>query len=211
MKKKALLLLPIIALFGVMAFTFKGTTDYVPAFAEGEEQTSQVVEESSSQPVDETPEEEVTKWKELYEKAQAKLTEMSNYQVLGITLGSIASVLVSLGLSWLMGKVNRDNIRKQGEQLLLSEDHIAKADTLLGKTNDFAVDFKTEALEFKEQAKLIVQKAEEEKDAIVKQNDELKAQITSEREMFLSIISNDKDLVANGTAEKLNKLFANKD
>lgn len=207
MKKLKLVFFTILTL-GLVSFAFIPKANYSPVFAEGEEPTSsQPVETSSAQPQT-SDDEEVTKWKDMYNKAVEKYNQISNYQILGMTIGGIVSVLVSLGLTYLMGKVNRDNIRKQGEQLKESANNIVRTDDLLGKTNDFAIDFKTEVEEFKAQANLLVEKSNAERDAVLKQNEELKTQIVSERQMFLSIISNDKDLVANGTAEKINKLFS---
>lgn len=208
MRKLKLALFAFLAL-GIVSFAFVPSANYSPVFAEEEPTSSQPVETSSEQPQE--SEEEAAKWKELYEKAEAKVNEMANYQVLGITIGSIASVLVSLGLSYLMGKINRDNIRKQGEQLVLSEDNITRVGKIANQVNDNALDFKTNAAIYIQKADEQVKIAEETKDAIKEENETLKAQMKSEREMFLSIISNDKDLVANGTAEKLNKLFGNHD
>ena len=207
MKKLKLALFAFLAL-GIVSFAFIPSANYSPVFAEEEPTSSQPVETSSEEPQDS---EDAAKWKELYEKAEAKVNEMANYQVLGITIGSIASVLVSLGLSYLMGKINRDNIRKQGEQLVLSEDNITRVGKIANQVNDNALDFKTNAAIYIQKADEQVKIAEETKNAIKEENETLKAQIKSEREMFLSIISNDKDLVANGTAEKLNKLFGNHD
>ena len=207
MKKLKLALFAFLAL-GIVSFAFIPSANYSPVFAEEEPTSSQPVETSSEQPQDS---EDAAKWKELYEKAEAKVKEMANYQVLGITIGSIASVLVSLGLSYLMGKINRDNIRKQGEQLVLSEDNITRVGKIANQVNDNALDFKTNAAIYIQKADEQVKIAEETKDAIKEENETLKAQMKSEREMFLSIISNDKDLVANGTAEKLNKLFGNEE
>jgi len=206
MKRLKLAFFAILTL-GIVSFAFIPRANYSPVFAEEEPSSSQPVVSSS----EENNEEDAKKWKELYEKAEAKVKEMANYQVLGITIGSIASVLVSLGLSYLMGKVNRDNIRKQGDQLLLSEDNITKVGKIANQVNDNALDFKTNADIYVQKANEQIKLAEEEKEAIKEENENIKAQMKSEREMFLSIISNDKDLVANGTAEKLNKLFGNHD
>ena len=94
MKKLKLAFFTILTL-GLVSFAFIPKAKYSPVFAEGEEITSSQPVETSSSTNEETPEEEeAAKWKELYEKAQGKLTEMSNYQVLGITTATNGSVLL---------------------------------------------------------------------------------------------------------------------
>lgn len=202
MKKLKLAFFTILTL-GLVSFAFIPKANYSPVFAEGEETTSsQPVEESSN------TDEEVAKWKDMYNKAVDKYNQISNYQILGMTIGGIVSVLVSLGLTYLMGKVNRDNIRKQGEQLKMSDEQIKNVGKAADDMASDATAYKMSVAAYKELADEQVKAAKYQTEVAIEECKAIKEQMITERQMFLSIISNDKDLVANGTAEKINKLFS---
>lgn len=201
MKKLKLAFFTILTL-GLVSFAFIPKANYSPVFAEEEITSFQPVEETSN------TEEEVAKWKDMYNKAIDKYNQISNYQILGMTIGGIVSVLVSLGLTYLMGKVNRDNIRKQGEQLKMSDEQIEKVGKAAVDMASDATAYKMSVATYKELADEQVKAAKYQTEIAIEECKAIKEQMITERQMFLSIISNDKDLVANGTAEKINKLFS---
>lgn len=206
MKKRFLLLLPVIALFGVLAFAFKPVS-YSPAYAEGDETSEVIPSQEDVSNSEETSSEEITKWKELYEEAAAKLEKAKQTEFLGTTVGAIVGVVMSLFLTWLYNKVNRDSIRSlqdfgrnaletgkkffdEGQKCLdQGKDCLDKANYLVNKVED------------------LLKANEEQKVAYEKQLAQEKANHKEEINALLAIVSNDTDLVASGTAEKLNRLL----
>lgn len=197
MKKKFLLLLPVLAFMG-MAIMVKPINYTV---ARAEDGTSEVVSE-------ETPsEEEPSKWKELYEQALAKLEKAKQTEFLGTTVGAVVGGIIVLGLSALANKLNKENIRSLQDfgrdALKTSKDFYDKGKECLEKGQELVETGKDAIKAAKELVEQSKKEVEELKNQLA---DERKARL-EERKVFLTYISNDPQLVANGTAEKLNNLL----
>lgn len=206
MKKKALFFLPLLALFGVLAFAIKPVS-YSPAYAEGNEVSEVVPSQEGISTSEEATSEEVTKWKELYDQAMKKLEEAKKIEFLGTTLGAVLGAAITLGLAWLSNKLNRNIIHdlqdfgrnaldtgktffdKGQECLDKGNECLGKANTLIDKVDDY------------------VKASDKQKEAFEKQIAEERAAHKEEINALLAIVSNDPGLVASGTAEKINKLF----
>lgn len=197
MKKKFLLLLPVIALMG-MAIIVKPVNFTV---ARAEDRVSEVTSEEAPS------EEEPSKWKELYEQALAKLEKAKQTEFLGTTVGAVVGAVIVLGLSALANKLNKENIRSLQDfgrnALKTSKDFYDKGKECLEKGQELVETGKdaiNAAKSLNEQSKKEVEKMKE-------QLAEERRVRLEERKVFLTYISNDPTLVANGTAEKLNNLF----
>ena len=206
MKKKALFILPLVALFGVLAFAFKPVS-YSPAFAEGDEVSEIIPSQEDVSASEEASSEEIAKWKELYENALKKLNEAKQTEFLGTTVGAIVGIVMSLFLTWLFNKANRESVRslqdfgrnaletgkrffdKGQECLEEGKECLNKANALMGKVEE------------------LLKANEEQKVAYEKKLAEEKANHKEEINALLAIVSSNPDLVASGTAEKLNRLL----
>ena len=197
MKKKFLLLLPVIALMG-MAIMVKPVNFTI---ARAEDGVSEVASEEAPN------EEETSKWKQLYEEAIAKLEKAKQTEFLGTTVGAVVGAVLVLGLSWLSNKLNRENVRSLQDfgrnALKTSKDFYDKGKECLEKGQELVETGKDAINAAKELVEQSKKEVEELKNQLA---DERKARL-EERKVFLTYISNDPQLVANGTAEKLNYLL----
>lgn len=206
MKKKALLFLPLVALLGVLAFAFK-PVNYSPAYAEGNETSEVIPSQEGVSNSEEASSEEIAKWKELYENAVKKINEAKQTEFLGTTVGAVVGVVMSLALTWLFNKANRDSIRnlqdfgrnalETGKKLFdEGQKCLEQGKNCLDKTNSLV-----------NKVEDLLKANEEQKIAFEKKLAEEKANHKEEINALLAIVSNDPDLVASGTAEKLNRLL----
>ena len=176
-------------------------------YAEGEE---------TSEPTDTetTPEQEDSKWKELYETAIQKYEEIKNKQIAGTTIGALVGAVVGAIVSFVPAMLNRSNIRKSIDDLVIARGHVER---LHSELEAIKTDFKIQKAEFDVVVKSvdgleknlnkmekILEKALEDNAILHKENAELK-------EMILDLFSHSEVLVALGVSEEaLKKYLPNK-
>ena len=186
---KRFLLIPAIALFfgGIIALT-----SHKAMSVKAEEEIVEV--------------EENTKYKELLEK----INEIRNSQVVtaivAVLSGSAGGFLLSIGPML----VNRETIKKaETITRLASSQLVATADAMkvVKETNDIHNAKYDKGIEVVEKAAEKTQEVSEKLDVIEKNQEVMAQQHKEDVELLLSIIGSSKELVANGTAEKLNKHF----
>ncbi len=190
--------------FGIASFRNAAP---VVVYAEGEETSEQPVE--TSEPVEEPQEnkEESSKWEEI----EKKVKEISNYQVLGMTIGTIVGGLASIGITYLMKKAEKIELRKFTE---FSREGAAQYKQFMNKADELTANYGVlhdEFVAFREQSDALVAEIKEENKYLKECYEEEKAARLEERKFFLELISNTKETVASGLAEKLNKYFEDKD
>lgn len=201
--KKKFLAIPLLALMfgGAVACSVPS----VVCEAHAEEEITEVVE-----PVEETPEEEASKIKELYEEAMQEIKQLKDNQFVNSLVAVITGGLGSMLVSCLFMFVNRDTMRKCLTALKLGERTLADGtikvreamdnNNVVNEKIDKAVSYMEEV---DKHAVAVIEKAE-----FIMANQETidkKSQETIEE--LLVIIGSSKELVANGTAEKVYKAF----
>lgn len=197
--KKRWLLIPALALLfgGALALSITSV------------KVSQVRAEEIAEVVEEEKEED-SKYKELYEDAVNKIKELKNSQI----VATIISVLSGGGLTLLMALgpmfVNRATINKAkstadtaSNQLDTTASNIAKLESDLN-IKCVKID---EGVEKIEEASTKIKEFSAKLDSFEANQETIYKQQLEERQFFLAIIGSSKELVANGTAEALNKRF----
>lgn len=201
--KKRFLIIPLLSLMFCGAVACSASYSVTPVHAEDE--ITEVIEEPA-------PEEE-SKYKELYEDAINKIKEIKESQFMTSLIGALSGGLGSMIISLIFMFVNRDTMRKclnslrLGERTLNSGIESAKS---LKETHDITNDKLEKYMEIAEEIDKrsleVIEKAEKVLASQESNNAMYEAQIDS----LLTIISNTPELVANGTAEKLNKIYRKK-
>lgn len=177
-------------------------------YAEGEETTEPTTSEET------TTEEESSKWKELYETAIQKYEEIKNKQIAGTTIGALVGAVVGAIVSFVPAMLNRSNIRKSIDDLVIARGHVER---LHSELEAIKTDFKIQKEEFDLVVKSVdgleknlikmektLEKALEDNAILHKENAELK-------EMILDLFSHSEVLVALGVSEEaLKKYLPNK-
>ena len=197
--KKKWLLIPALALLFGGALALSITSVKVSQVRA--EEIAEVVEEEKA---------EDSKYKELYEDAVNKIKELKNSQI----VATIISVLSGGGLTLLMALgpmfVNRATINKAkstadtaSNQLDTTASNIAKLESDLN-IKCVKID---EGVDKIEQASTQIKEFSAKLDSFEANQATIYKQQLEERQFFLAIIGSSKELVANGTAEALNKRF----
>lgn len=227
MKKR--ILLPIIALGALFCVGF-GTIEYKAVKAEGEEpeivEPAPVEEEPSNteEVAEEQPnyEELYNEARDLYEKALAKYNKISNYQFLGTTVGALLGGLITLGVNWLIGKINREKLTKGLDDMRRYSEFIGtngeKISDFTLKVEQYVADTEKRDEEAQKAKELAIQtinnataKMDEQMKMVAKQKEEEIKSRLEERQFFLEIISHSKEMVSSGKAEELVRYFKNKE
>lgn len=183
-------------------------TNPVVVHAEGEESSEEPVI-SSEEP--ETQEEE-SKSKEItWENIETKVKEISNYQVLGMTIGTIVGGLVSIGITYLFKKAEKIELHKFTE---ISRGVNHQYEAFMKKAEEITTNYgilQNEFKEFKEESAFIIGELKD-YNALLKEaiEEEKKARL-EERKFFLDMLSHNKDAVASGLAEELINYFKDKE
>lgn len=177
-------------------------------FAEGEESFEEPATSSEEPEVqEEEPKENGITW----ENIEKKVKEISNYQVLGMTIGTIVGGLASIGITYLFKKAEKMELHKFSE---ISRSAGAKYEFFMKKAEEFTTNYgilQEEFKEFKEESACIISELKD-YNALLKETieEEKKARL-EERKMFLDTLSHNKEAVASGLAEKLIEYFKDKE
>lgn len=194
MKKRFLIIPAIAMLFGAgIAFT-----------------SSKIAEVKAEEIVETLEESEKQEDKKLYEEALEKLEEIKEKQFVRSLLGAITGGVGSSVVSLLFMFVNRDTMKqslviaRQGEKTLsLSVSEIKKFEEQSHKTSEKA----EKSIEFLEKVDEKVNTALTHVETILANQETLSKEHADEIDLLLTIINSSKDLVANGTAERINKIY----
>ena len=194
MKKRFLIIPAIAMLFGAgIAFT-----------------SSKIAEVKAEEIVETLEESEKQEDKKLYEEALEKLEEIKEKQFVRSLLGAITGGVGSSVVSMLFMFVNRDTMKqslviaRQGEKTLsLSVSEIKKFEEQSHKTSEKA----EKSIEFLEKVDEKVDTALTRVETILANQETLSKEHADEIDLLLTIINSSKDLVANGTAERINKIY----
>lgn len=177
-------------------------------------ETSQLIEKQEEIANDETlNEEEKSKLQTIISELEAKYNEIKDIQVAGTTIGAIAGSIVGALIGLIPALFNRQNILKaidnvQSTKTLVDDSvnlakQVREDYQITNKNYDTAIKTMEDVSKELETTKnLLVQ--------VSKENTEIKAENKEIKEMFLIYVNNDKEAVASGVAEKLNKKFGNK-
>ena len=194
MKKRFLIIPAIAMLFGAgIAFT-----------------SSKIAEVKAEEIVETLEESDEQEDKKLYEEALEKLEEIKEKQFVRSLLGAITGGVGSSIVSMLFMFVNRDTMKqslviaRQGEKTLsLSVSEIKKFEEQSQKTSEKA----EKSIEFLEKVDEKVDTALTHVETILANQETLSKEHADEIDLLLTIINSSKDLVANGTAERINKIY----
>ena len=194
MKKRFLIIPAIAMLFGAgIAFT-----------------SSKIAEVKAEEIVETLEESEKQEDKKLYEEALEKLEEIKEKQFVRSLLGAITGGVGSSIVSVLFMFVNRDTMKqslviaRQGEKTLsLGVSEIKKFKEQSQKTSEKA----EKSIEFLEKVDKKVDAALTHIETVLANQETLSKEHGSEINLLLIIINSSKDLVANGTAERINKIY----
>ena len=194
MKKRFLIIPAIAMLFGAgIAFT-----------------SSKIAEVKAEEIVETLEESEKQEDKKLYEEALEKLEEIKEKQFVRSLLGAITGGVGSSVVSMLFMFVNRDTMKqslviaRQGEKTLsLSVSEIKKFEEQSHKTSEKA----EKSIEFLEKVDEKVNTALTRVETILANQETLSKEHADEIDLLLTIINSSKALVANGTAERINKIY----
>ena len=170
--------------------------------------TSSKIAEVKAEEIVETLEE--SEDKKLYEEALDKLEEIKEKQfvrsILGAITGGVGSAIVSMFFMF----VNRDTMKqslviaRQGEKTLsVSVSEIKKFEEQSQKTSEKA----EKSIQFLEKVDEKVDSVLTRAESILANQETLSEEHGKEIDLLLAIINSSKDLVANGTAEKINKIY----
>ncbi len=177
-------------------------------------ETSQLIEKQEEISNDENlNEEEKSKLQTIISELEAKYNEIKDIQVAGTTIGAIAGSIVGALIGLIPALFNRQNILKaidnvQSTKTLVDDSvnlakQVREDYQITNKNYDTAIKTMEDVSKELETTKnLLVQ--------VSKENTEIKAENKEIKEMFLIYVNNDKEAVASGVAEKLNKKFGNK-
>lgn len=177
-------------------------------------ETSQLIEKQEEISNDENlNEEEKSKLQTIISELEAKYNEIKDIQVAGTTIGAIAGSIVGALIGLIPALFNRQNILKaidnvQSTKTLVDDSvnlakQVREDYQITNKNYDTAIKTMEDVSKELETTKnLLVQVSNE--------NTEIKAENKEIKEMFLIYVNNDKEAVASGVAEKLNKKFGNK-
>jgi len=190
--KKRLLLIPLMSLMfgGIVGLTTKKITE-----VKAEEIAEVIEEETDNSKIDNLVEE---------------LQKVKDMQFMNSLLGALTGGIGSMLVSCLFMFINKDI------QAKLKRD-VKQGTVQLGASVSVANDLNKKYLENNEKIALVIDEVgkanEYAKDFIARaeqieiNQEELAKKHKEEVDMLLAIISSSKDLVANGTAEKLNKIY----
>lgn len=192
---------------GMSIASFCNTTPAV-VHAEGEESSEEPVISSEEPEV----QEEEQKGNEItWENIEAKVKEISNYQVLGMTIGTIVGGLASIGVTFLFKKAEKIELHKFTE---ISRGANAQYDAFMKKAEEFTTNYgilQEEFKEFKTESALIISELKDNNALLKDMIEEEKKARFEERKFFLDMLSHNKDAVASGLAEELINYFKDKE
>ncbi len=192
---------------GMGVASFRNSTPTV-VYAEGEESSEEPAISSEDPEVqEEEPGETTTTW----ENIENKVKEISNYQVLGMTIGTIVGGLVSIGITYFFKKAERMELHNFSE---ISRGIGTKYEFFMKKAEELTTNYgilQEEFKEFKKESAHVISELNE-NNALLKEiiEEEKKARL-EERKMFLDMLSHNKEAVASGLAEELIKYFEDKE
>ena len=162
----------------------------------------------------EPEEEEKNKWKELYETAIQKYEEIKNKQIAGTTIGALVGAVVGAIVSFVPAMLNRSNIRKSIDDLVIARRHVERLHTEL---EAIKTDFKIQKAEFDVVVKSVegleknLGKMEKILEKVLDDNANLHKENAELKEMILDLFSHSEVLVALGVSEEaLKKYLPNK-
>lgn len=213
MKKKFLLpiLIALPLLIGgttaaVTYSSFEKEKNYIAVYAEeleGEEPTS---EEGAT-------DEEVSKWKEMYEKALQMYNDIANKQVANTTVGGIISAAVSAIVSFLFSMLNKHRITQATDTAKLAkEDYDLALDEIKNLKEKYNITNPKidKAIETFEKGSDAMGKLIEKTDKLIEHCEKAEQHHDEDVQFLLEIISSSEELVRNGIAEKLNEKYGRK-
>lgn len=157
--------------------------------------------------------EEPSRLEELYEEALEKINELKENQFIQNLISTISGGLASMLVSCLFMFVNRDTMRKCLTTLKLGERTLSDGTIKVREAmdNNNVVNEKIEKAvscmeEVDKHALAVIDKA----DKIMACQEEADKKHDADIQLFLTVINGSKELVANGTAEKLNQIYGKK-
>lgn len=212
MKKRTLGLIGLtlfasLALGFAVGMTVNKTYDnqIVAVYAEGE-QAEQEIETASS-------EEEVSKWKELYEEALKKFDELKNKQVAGTTIGAIVGSIVGAIVSFIPAMLNRSNIHTAIDNLGVARRDVSSLHETLAtvrdefKINNQNLDKTIKSVNMLEKdlglAQSMLEKVLADNEQLHKENALISAENKEIKDLLLAVFSQSTVLTALGISEDI--------
>lgn len=159
----------------------------------------------------ETQEEEPKSKEITWENIETKVKEISNYQVLGMTIGTIVGGLASIGITYLFKKAEKIELHKFTE---ISRGVNHQYEAFMKKAEEITTNYgilQNEFKEFKEESAFIIGELKENNKLLKDVTEEEKKARLEERKFFLDMLSHNKDAVASGLAEELINYFKDKE
>ena len=211
MKKRYLIPLIILGMGAVGTATGFSVSAYYQNKAN---ETSQLIEKQEEIANDENlTEEEKSKLQTIISELEAKYNEIKDIQVAGTTIGAIAGSIVGALIGMIPALINRANIKEAIDFSRTVKVQVDCNDKLFKEAKEkFDITDKKydQVIEINNKLGSLLDKALNRMEGLEKQNEILSSENKEIKEMFLIYVNNDKEAVASGVAEKLNKKFGNK-
>lgn len=177
-------------------------------------ETSQLIEKQEEIANDENlNEEEKSKLQTIISELEAKYNEIKDIQVAGTTIGAIAGSIVGALIGMIPALINRANIKEAIDFSRTVKVQVDCNDKLFKEAKEkFDITDKKydQVIEINNKLGVMLDKAITRMEGLEQQNELLSSENKEIKEMFLIYVNNDKEAVASGVAEKLNKKFGNK-
>lgn len=177
-------------------------------------ETSQLIEKQEEIANDENlNEEEKSKLQTIISELEAKYNEIKDIQVAGTTIGAIAGSIVGALIGMIPALLNRANIKEAIDFSRTIKVQVDCNDKLFKEAKErFDITDKKydQVIEINNKLGVMLGKAIARMEGLEQQNALLSSENKEIKEMFLIYVNNDKEAVASGVAEKLNKKFGNK-
>lgn len=186
--------------------SFESDKQYIAVYAEELESEEPTSEEGAT-------EEEISKWKEYYEKALQMYNDIANKQVANTTVGGIISAAVSAIVSFLFSMLNRHRIMQATDTAKLAkEDYDLALGELKGLKEKYEITSPKldKAIETFEKGSDVMGKLIEKTDKLIVYCEKSQENHDEDVQFLLEIISSSEELVRNGIAQKLNEKYGRK-
>ena len=211
MKKRFLIPLIILGMAGVGTAAGFSVHAYYQNKAN---ETAQIIEKQEEIASDENlTEEEKSQLEAIITQLENKYNEIKDIQVAGTTIGAIAGSIVGALVGMIPALINRANLKEALEFSRSAKIQIDNNAKLFQEAKEkFEITDKKydQVIEANNHLGDLLEKAIDRMEGLEKQNEILSSENKDIKEMLLVYVNNDKDAVASGVAEQLNKKFGNK-
>lgn len=177
-------------------------------------ETAQIIEKQEEIASDENlTEEEKSQLEAIITQLENKYNEIKDIQVAGTTIGAIAGSIIGALVGMIPALINRANLKEALEFSRSAKIQIDNNAKLFQEAKEkFEITDKKydQVIETNNHLGVLLEKAIDRMEGLEKQNEILSSENKDIKEMLLVYVNNDKDAVASGVAEQLNKKFGNK-